>query len=320
MGKLISVIVPVYNREDYVLECLQSILEQSYGEFEIIIIDDGSTDGSVAICTAVAQKDSRIRIIKGAHQGVSAARNLGIDAARGDYLLFVDSDDVIHPRMMEVMLENMERTNAAMAGPMRLFLPQQKWDMGKEKIFHSEKPAEFTVQNNTEALRDVFESNSPISVIGGVMLQKNILGKTRFLTELSIGEDFYFLYENLIKGSDVFYLQRKWYLVRLHDTNTSWDYTYHGFWSRFHRRELVWQSEERLGRQKYANGQKVEAYAVYRKCVKKAGVFSRDGKKMRKTLKEYRKTIAPAVKGKTKIMFYISLYFPLLETVLNHAN
>ncbi len=120
----------------------------------------------------------------------------------------------------------------------------------------------------------------------------------------------------MLKANAVLTLKNRWYLNRLHDANVSWDYTYQGFWSRFHRRELVWQNEERLGRQGYANGQKAEAFAIYRKCVVKAGVFSENGKRMRKTLKQYKKEILPGLKWKTKIMFYASLYFPFVENML----
>ena len=91
----LSVIVPVYNVERYLDECVQSILGQDYRDFEVILVDDGSTDQSGAICDGYAQKDTRVRVIHQKNGGQSAARNKGVAAARGEWLAFVDSDDVI---------------------------------------------------------------------------------------------------------------------------------------------------------------------------------------------------------------------------------
>ncbi|MGN0334580.1 MAG: glycosyltransferase family 2 protein [Lachnospiraceae bacterium] len=98
---LISVIIPVYNVEEYIEECLKSVVIQSYEHLEIILVDDGSTDSSGEICDQWARSDSRIRVIHQENGGLSAARNSGMKIAGGAYIGFVDSDDVIHPLMYE---------------------------------------------------------------------------------------------------------------------------------------------------------------------------------------------------------------------------
>ena len=98
---LISVIVPVYNVEKYVDRCISSICGQTYRELEVILVDDGSTDGSGRICDEWAEKDERVRVIHVENGGVSRARNLGIDAAHGEYICFVDSDDWIEADYFE---------------------------------------------------------------------------------------------------------------------------------------------------------------------------------------------------------------------------
>ncbi len=319
MQKKVSVIVPFYNRDKYIGECLESLCDQTYRNFEILAIDDGSTDQSLAICTARAQTDDRIRILPGTHQGVSAARNLGIDAAQGDYLLFVDSDDVIHPRLMEVMLEQMEQKQIPMAGCMCAFVPQRRWEEAKNKAFSS-RESEIIAWHGEDAVDAFFTGKSPVGVMGGTMLRRDWVGDTRFRTDLAIGEDYYFNYENLLKGASILCISQSWYLARIHNSNTSWDYGYSGFLTRFRRRELVWKNEEHLGRKKYVSIEKADAYGCYRRCVKKAGIFSEDGKKMRKILKSYVKTIAPDLKWKTRIMFYISLYFPFAEKLLHRRK
>lgn len=101
---LISVIVPVYNVEKYLDECVRSIMNQTYGHLEIILVDDGSTDRSAAMCDAFAEIDARIKVIHKMNGGASSARNAGLDIATGQYFAFVDSDDYILPDMYERML------------------------------------------------------------------------------------------------------------------------------------------------------------------------------------------------------------------------
>lgn len=107
---LISVVVPVYNVEKYLNKCLDSIIGQTYRKLEIILVDDGSTDESGSICDVYREKDSRVRVIHQKNQGLSGARNTGIDNANGELLGFVDSDDYIlenmYERLLEVLLKN----------------------------------------------------------------------------------------------------------------------------------------------------------------------------------------------------------------------
>lgn len=103
MKELVSVIVPVYNVEKYLSECIDSIRQQTYKNIEILIIDDGSTDGSANICDKFAQVDNRIKVIHKKNGGLSDARNVGICAASGEYLSFIDSDDYIESDMIECL-------------------------------------------------------------------------------------------------------------------------------------------------------------------------------------------------------------------------
>lgn len=101
---LVSIIVPVYNVAPYLGECLDSIVGQTYGNLEIIVVDDGSTDGSGSLCDEYAKRDGRIRVIHQPNRGLSAARNAGLDTAKGDYISFVDSDDAVSPVFIEALL------------------------------------------------------------------------------------------------------------------------------------------------------------------------------------------------------------------------
>ena len=109
---LISIIVPVYNAEQYLDKCVDSIVNQTYTNLEIILVDDGSPDNCGAICDEYAKKDSRIKVIHKSNGGLSSARNAGLDNSTGEYIGFIDSDDVIEPEMYEKMLKNIQNTNA----------------------------------------------------------------------------------------------------------------------------------------------------------------------------------------------------------------
>lgn len=109
---LISIIVPVYKVEQYLVKCIDSILDQSLSDFELILINDGSPDNCGHICDTYAQKDKRIKVVHKENGGLSDARNVGIDLAQGKYIGFVDSDDYIEKDMYEVLLKNLEDNDA----------------------------------------------------------------------------------------------------------------------------------------------------------------------------------------------------------------
>ncbi len=109
---LLSVIVPVYNVEKYLEQCVESILSQSFSDLELLLVDDGSPDGSPALCDAWAEKDPRVRVIHQKNSGVVAARQAGVAKAEGEYISFVDGDDFVAPQMMEKMLSRLQEEDA----------------------------------------------------------------------------------------------------------------------------------------------------------------------------------------------------------------
>ena len=112
---LLSIIVPVYDVERYLPKCIDSILAQTFTDFELILVEDGSPDNCPALCDAAAAKDARIRVIHQKNGGLSAARNAGLDAARGEWIGFVDSDDYIAPEMYEALYKAVQSTGADLA-------------------------------------------------------------------------------------------------------------------------------------------------------------------------------------------------------------
>lgn len=103
--QLVSIIVPIFKVERYLQQCIDSICSQTYAQLEILLIDDGSPDRCGKICDSNAMKDSRIKVVHKENGGLSSARNVGIDLARGEYIAFVDADDTIHPKFIEILVE-----------------------------------------------------------------------------------------------------------------------------------------------------------------------------------------------------------------------
>ena len=115
MNELISVIVPIYNTEKYLVECVESLRKQTYSNIEIILVNDGSTDASIEICDGFAEKDSRVRVFHKKNEGVAVARNFGIQQSNGQYVVIVDSDDIAVDRMIEVLYTQIKENDADIA-------------------------------------------------------------------------------------------------------------------------------------------------------------------------------------------------------------
>lgn len=171
---LISVIVPVYKVEAYIYRCVDSILEQTYQDFELILVDDGSPDCCGAICDEYAQKDSRVHVIHQTNGGLSAARNAGIDWAFANsdsqWLTFIDSDDWVHPEMLERLLANAVKfkVNVSICG---YALTQGETNELKSAEFQNQtwEPETFFVNHNTNAV-----------VAWGKLYQKECFAEVRY--------------------------------------------------------------------------------------------------------------------------------------------
>ncbi len=178
----VSVIVPVYNSERYMAECIESILNQTYSDLELILIDDGSADRSGTICDGY-QKDSRVRILHRGNQGVSRTRNEGISLARGEYLLFVDSDDTIESDMVESMVSVAEKTDAdvVFCGLWHDYMDGSKRKFPDKEIYWE--------TDGITAIREVFKNY--IATAGPVckLFRKELVKTDMFPVDLTVGED-----------------------------------------------------------------------------------------------------------------------------------
>ena len=137
---MVSVIVPVYKVEDYIRECIDSILAQTYSDFELILVDDGSPDNCGRICDDYAKGDNRIKVVHKVNGGISSARNAGLEVAKGEWIMHVDGDDWIEPDMIESLIEAAQITGADMVfgdfmkyGPSAGYNKLPTWSSDKKK-------------------------------------------------------------------------------------------------------------------------------------------------------------------------------------------
>ena len=155
----ISVIVPVFKAEKYIESCVSSILSQTYGDFELILVEDGSPDRSGEICDALAATDTRIRVIHKENGGAATARNAGLDAAKGDFIAFIDGDDCVHPQYLEFLLALQQKTDADFAMCYYDFFTEEgEW-------FAGEPQTEYALLDGTEMLANFAEHCRKVSLI-----------------------------------------------------------------------------------------------------------------------------------------------------------
>lgn len=204
---LISVIVPVYNIEKYLERCVESIRNQTYTNLEILLVDDGSTDSSGAMCDSLAKKDERIRVLHKENGGSSSARNAGIAQARGAYLGFVDSDDYISPDMYELLYNAITEYDAEVAQAGRDEIDEQ----GNYLPNICEPPKEKVFIESGEFLREMLMHRGDCSFC--TKLVKRELFEIGTFPEGELNEDFHLLVQFLMQIKGIVSLPKQTYHV-----------------------------------------------------------------------------------------------------------
>lgn len=191
--KMISVIIPAYNVEEYVGECLESIINQSYKNIEVLVVNDGSKDNTLDVINLVAAKDNRIKAINQENQGVSAARNNAIDLAQGEYLAFFDADDWLPERALEILINECEETGAQIAVSNMKKIKNGK-NIGKLKEIKK-------VYTKVDALEELFKEEYLNCSVWNKLYSRKVIANEKFDIELKVAEDFDFLYR-VLKNAD----------------------------------------------------------------------------------------------------------------------
>lgn len=188
----LTIIVPVYNAEDYLSRCLDSILNQDMPSYEVILVDDGSTDSSALICDRYSATDPRFRTLHKPNGGVSSARNAGLNLAKGEYVMFVDSDDALSPGALTAMMTGLDGEDFVVGGFIEYI----------GEIPHRNVAPAASVSYREDGLSDFFEANirrncEMLDAPWAKMFRRKALGGLRFNESLSYAEDKLFVFEFL---------------------------------------------------------------------------------------------------------------------------
>ncbi len=191
MHPIVSIIMPAYNTERYLSKCIESIIGQTFRDWELIIADDGSTDGTYAIAQKYAEDDIRITVIHNINQGVSIARNNCIEKACGDYLCFIDSDDTVDPEYLEVLVKCAEENSADIAQCSFSYV------YGDGKVVPDPERTEGLYGDNDAIIRAFFNGSVGDIRVGtwAKLFRRDKFGKVRFDADLRVYEDAYYTYQ-----------------------------------------------------------------------------------------------------------------------------
>lgn len=210
----VSIIVPVYNTAVYLPACIDSILAQSYTDFELILVDDGSTDDSLQVCETYAARDARIRVFHQQNAGVSAARNLGVEQAQGDWLCYVDSDDVVLPAYLQDMLEAADAEDCLVMG--NISDSRMKGLITSDVVLEGEAMVRYMLSHN------ILNLSGPVAKLynRATLVKYGI----RFPQDIHYGEDMLYFLQYLNHIGRVAFRQSELYQVTMREGSLSRGY------------------------------------------------------------------------------------------------
>ena len=218
-NELVSIIVPVYNTEEYIRQCLDSILNQTYQNFESLLINDGSPDNSADICREYVSKDSRFRYFEKENGGVSSARNLGIEHSKGEYITFIDSDDWVDSDYLEVLYNALidENADISVSTYKRFHMGDNCW------YFHSsQRGYEKRVFTNQELIDEFIDLNTfdhSYGFVCGKLVRKDLSDNIAFNEMTTLGEDMEYWLKLYLISNKVVYVNRDSYIYRVDNIN-----------------------------------------------------------------------------------------------------
>ena len=210
----VSIVVPVYNTAEYLPACLDSILAQSFTDFELILVDDGSTDDSLRICEAYAFRDARIRVFHQQNAGVSAARNFGVEQAQGDWLCYVDSDDVVLPAYLQDMLEAADAEDCLVMG--NISDSRMKGLITSDVVLEGEAMVRYMLSHN------ILNLSGPVAKLYNRATLVNY--GIRFPQDIHYGEDMLYFLQYLNHIGRVAFRQSELYQVTMREGSLSRGY------------------------------------------------------------------------------------------------
>ena len=233
---MISIIIPIYNTpENMLLECIESILKQNYQDFEVILVDDGSSEETKSTILKISMMSEKIRIISKNNGGVSSARNIGLRSAQGEYIIFVDGDDIVEPGCFDSAIKLIDDYDL-IVGKINWFNKQGIIKTNLDKNSNSKQKKDYSMSENKKEIIRLFmnwPANNKEFVAGfqseiwGKVFKKEIIDDLRFNENVSIGEDAVFLLEYLLKCQKIVIINNVIYNYRINDESAMWRYDIH---------------------------------------------------------------------------------------------
>ena len=222
---LISIVIPIYNAEKYLEECLTSIKNQKYKNFEVILVNDGSIDNSESICKAFVESDTRFRYYLKVNGGASSARNLGLDNVKGDFITFIDSDDWIDENHLELLINSIKKTNSDI-----VVSCYKEFDNNIDTYYtivytKQEKNLLNFEKMNRDDFLTIFPKLMSINVCFNnavaKLFRKELVNNLRFDTSIKYGEDLDFYFSLYLNVESVSYVDELTYVYRIHGDSTT---------------------------------------------------------------------------------------------------
>jgi len=223
MSDLISIIVPAFNVERYISFCIESLVNQTYTNIEIIIIDDGSKDRSGIVADEYAMRDNRIKVIHKANEGVGSARNTGLDNANGDYVMFVDSDDYIDTNTIENVMFFNRKYNADIV-MFRYIIENSASGCPIEHSLFADGFYINSLSDFRQFIYPLFFSNFGFNPIWKSIYKYDIVKNARFRTDLQIGEDLVFNFEAMTNSTSFVYTDKAYYHLVKNQASTTMNF------------------------------------------------------------------------------------------------
>lgn len=295
---IVSVIVPVYKAEKYISECIDSILNQTLSDIELILIDDGSPDNSGTICDEYALKDERIKVFHQKNGGVCSARNKGLDNATGDYVFFVDSDDYIPCDAIETLYNDSKEHNA---------------DISIGRMYVDESQAknqdDLKVWTDKQGLIEGLEDNPALYGCCSKLLKKNLIEDIRFEVGRKAHEDGYFIFLTLIKLPVITVRSKCTYIYRYNPESASHesfsDKYFDVLYFEKEKRKTILEKFPELTEKAYNKLVKAHITMLHLFCSTKDKKYNKDVKNSIKMVRKFSKYFIPINSGEKKFFLIV---------------
>lgn len=300
-NNLVSVIVPIYNVEEYLPECIESLISQTYDNLEIILVDDGSSDNCGKICDTYAQKDNRIKVIHKENGGFSDARNAGINIASGEFISFVDSDDFVDAKYIEHLMTALNLFDADISIG-NLIIYDSK--INKKNVNLNDN----IILEKEQLIPTSFDEQLFWILSHGRLYKKKVMENIMFNSKMKMSEDVEFFYNVLLNTKKIVVTPTNDYFYRIRENSATkcnfnlnkWNFDFE------YNRKLIEENEDVIIKRSLIR----RYYRVCTNCIINYNLSKKDYKIIKKNMSEYKKIFWFESNLKEKIKFIICYYLP----------